>query len=113
MCAQLHGTTNKRSKNTQISNNKYELMRGNNNQRMLQSDQNNNLQRVVIFNRKFSPATILQQGVKTYQNKIPLEIHRATFPMAALVFLVTPITYAGVASHAKVDVIKIPKMWMR
>jgi len=33
--------------------------------------------------------------------------------MAALVSLVNPITYAGVASHAKVDVIKIPKMWMR
>ena len=32
------------------------------------------------------------------------------YPMTALV---TPITYAGVASHAKVDVIKILKMWMR
>jgi len=68
-------------------------MRGINNQRMLQSDQNNNLQK--------------------YQNEIPVEIHRTTFSMAALVSLVTPITYAGVASHAKVDVIKIPKMWMR
>jgi hypothetical protein len=42
----------------------------------------------------------MQQGVKIYQNKIPLEIHRVTFPMAALV---THITYAGVASHALID----------